>query len=94
MEAHENESETARREIFEEIGIPLDIDTSFRHETEYKLRCGKLKTLVLFLAECTGELNVDHNEITEYNWLPYEQARQILPYWYTDALDKTENMLK
>ncbi|MBQ8696807.1 MAG: NUDIX domain-containing protein [Clostridia bacterium] len=94
MEAHESEPETARREILEEIGLTLDIDTTFRYETEYKLKYGKLKTLVLFLAECAGELNIDPGEITEHCWLPYEQAREVLPYWYTDAIEKADSVLR
>lgn len=94
MEAHESEEMTARREIFEEIGLTLDIDTSFRHETEYKLKYGKLKTLVLFLAECAGEPDIDPGEIIGHSWLPYEQAREVLPYWYTEAIDKADIKLQ
>jgi len=94
MEAHETEAETARREIFEEIGLHLELDTSFRFVTDYNLRGGKVKTLVLFISECVGKPKIDTGEITEHSWLSYTEAREILPHWYTEALEKVNDMLK
>ncbi len=94
MEAYETEAETARREIFEEIGLHLELDTSFRFVTDYNLRGGKVKTLVLFISECVGKPKIDPGEITEHSWLSYTEAREILPHWYTEALEKVNDMLK
>ena len=90
MEAFETEQQTALREIKEEVGISTELKPDFRMEIQYELRNGKHKTVVLFLAECCGEIEIDTDEITESRWLGYEQAKAVLPKWYADAIDKAE----
>ncbi len=93
MEAFESEEQTAKREIFEEIGLSLDLMPDYRAETVYHLKYGKKKTLIMFIAEYKGEMTVDPGEITEYCWAAYTEAKQILPGWYHAALEAVENKL-
>lgn len=93
MEAFETEKETAQREIKEEIGISVDFIQGFRETVQYKLADGKLKTVVLFLAECNENITTDEKEIEKYEWLSAENAKAILPYWYTPIIEKVENVV-
>lgn len=93
MEAFETEKETAQREIKEEIGILVDFVQGFRETVQYKLADGKFKTVVLFLAECRGNITIDEKEIEKYDWLSAENAKAILPYWYTPIIAKAKKIL-
>ncbi len=77
MEAGETEAETARREVFEEIGwTPMLLD-GFRAQDEYELaeKPGTSKRVTYFLAEYDGEpLSPRQGEIRRILLLPYEEA--------------------
>lgn len=79
MEGDETEPETARREVFEEIGLhPVFMD-GFRETDEYELRekPGTRKRVVYFLTEYGDEPLVPlQGEIQRISLLPYEQALQ------------------
>ena len=92
MEAFETEQQTAKREIFEEIGVKVDFIEGFRAEVHYDMPNNKQKTVVLFLAEYNGGLNIDKNEISDYCWLNFEDAKHTLPQWYRDAIIKVEEV--
>ena len=77
MEGNETEEETARREIFEEIGLRPRFLPGFREQDEYDLaeRPGFRKRVTYFLAEFEGgTLTPRPGEIREILLLPYEQA--------------------
>lgn len=93
MEAYENEEQTAKREIKEEIGVSVDFTPGYRETVQYKTLDGKLKTVALFLAECDKEISNNKNEIESFAWLPFEKAKTILPPWYSPILEKTEHLL-
>ena len=93
MEAFETEEETAKREIKEETGLSIDFVPGFRETTMYDLPGGKQKTVVLFLAECTGPLKIENNEIKNALWLSVRQAMSTLPEWYHPILEKAEKAL-
>ncbi len=77
MEGGETEEETARREVFEEIGLRLPFLPGFREQDEYDLaeRPGFRKRVTYFLAEFADEaLTPRPGEIRDILLLPYEQA--------------------
>ena len=85
LDEGETEMDAARREIREEVGITeLNFNEAFRAETDYEIeRDGEryLKVAVYFLAETpTAEVNVDGEEITQYQWLNLEEALELLPF--------------
>ncbi len=88
MEAFETERGTAEREAREEAGIELSFIDGFRREMYYTLREKISKTLVLFLAECRGEVKYDGREISGHLWLSLEEAKKCLPNDYADILDE------
>ena len=77
MEGSETEQETARREVFEEIGLEPDFLPGFREEDEYDLaeKPGTRKHVTYFLAEYKGQPLVPRQgEIRKIQLLPYDQA--------------------
>ncbi len=94
VEAFETEEQTAKREIFEEIGISVEFVSGFRKQIHYGLSSIYQKDLVLFLAEYNGELKIDNDEISDYRWLNCHWAKQTLPKWYGEIIDFAEVRLK
>ena len=90
MEAFETEQQTAKREILEEIGAKVNFIEDFRAKVHYIMPNDKQKTVVLFLAEYNGELNINKNEISDYCWLNFEDATHTLPCWYRDVIMNIE----
>ena len=77
MEGSETEQETARREVFEEIGLIPDFIPGFREEDEYDLaeKPGTRKRVTYFLAECQDTPLVPRpGEIRSIQLLPYERV--------------------
>ena len=88
MEAFETEEQTAGRELKEEAGISADFAPNFRETISYDIPGGKQKTVVLFLAECSGQLKINSGEIVNYLWLSPEEAKTVLPEWYCSVIEK------
>jgi len=79
MEGDETETETAKREVFEEIGLHPTFQDGFRETEEYDLleKPGTRKQVVYFLTEFGDETLVPrHGEIRRIMLLPYEEALQ------------------
>ena len=78
MEGSETEQETARREVFEEIGLEPDFLPGFREEDEYDLaeKPGTRKRVTYFLAEYRNDkpLVPRQGEIRRIRLLPYDEA--------------------
>ena len=55
---------------------------------------GKRKRLTLFLAACGGEPRLDEGECVSGVWLDARRARERLPAWYGEALERAERLLR
>lgn len=89
MEGDETETETARREVFEEIGLhPVFLD-GFRLQDEYALaeKPGTWKRVTYFLSEFTTETLVPREgEIRGIQLLPFEEAIHLFEHEGTRQL--------
>ncbi len=97
IEAFETEQDCALRELFEETGIKAQLFDGFKTEINYSFQTSsgiKYKTVVLFVAEYNGELNIDKNEILSYQWLDAENAKQTLPNGNDRVIDSVEEFLR
>lgn len=77
VEPGETEVETATREISEETGLTVDIDTGFRHTITYSPAPSVMKDVVFFVARYSGtQAPIDNHddEVVSQDWLPLEQA--------------------
>lgn len=81
MEAGESEEDTARREIKEETGLDVLLDTGFRETVNYSPKKNTKKTVVYFVGMVASyELVPQQDEISELRWLEIEQAGNVLTY--------------
>lgn len=81
VEELETEEETALREIVEETGLEVTLDTGFRQENRYSPKPGVMKDVIYFIAESPQEGVVNQeDEVTNYQWLSYAEARSQLTY--------------
>lgn len=82
IEGTETLKETAEREIREETQLVLPIDTSFHVYTEYDLPNGNHKQLTLYTAELdqSEDVHLQTEEIKNYGWFTYQDAREQLTY--------------
>ena len=72
---NETESETALREIREETGLTVTLDTGFRAVVTYSPKPDVMKDVIYFAAEYIGgEAHRQVEEVTELCWVPAEKA--------------------
>lgn len=81
METGETEEQTALREIKEETGLDVALDTSFRKVITYTPKKDITKDVIYFLAKA---LNYDYTpqeeEIAQIKWVEINHAVSILSY--------------
>ena len=83
MEGSETEMETARREVFEEIGLHPEFIPGFYEQDAYPLaeKPGTSKRVSYFLAEYKdADLMPREGEIKKIFLLPYEQALTLFEH--------------
>ena len=83
MEAGETETETALREIGEEVGLRPRLIPGFRTETEHSLpqKPGVIKRIVYFLAEYEDqEIIFQKEELLSAPLVSYEQAMELFVF--------------
>ncbi len=82
VEKGETEHETARREIYEEVGLKdLTFYDGFRAEISYSPKPNTEKLVVFFLAEAHSD-NVQYlwDEHVAHQWLPPAEILSLLKY--------------
>ena len=81
VEGAETEEETAVREIMEETGISVNLDTSFRHVITYAPKKETTKDVVYFLARAvTYDYTPQEEEIAQIKWVEINHAATLLSY--------------
>ncbi len=86
-EKGESERETAVREIHEETGLHPHFRHGFYERIYYLTPKGRRKEVVYFLARVwKPRLRVQVDEISEYRWASYAEARSLLTFENTRLL--------
>ncbi|MCL1788834.1 MAG: NUDIX domain-containing protein [Oscillospiraceae bacterium] len=82
VEDGETEAQTAAREIMEETGVDVFIDTGFRETVTYSLRRDIKKTVVYFVAKVkkNKDLIPQSSEISELRWVEINKADKFLVF--------------
>lgn len=81
VEAGEDETDTALREVREETGLDIMIDPSFRETVTYFPRKDTQKVVVYFIGKAKSyELIPQEEEIAEIRWVDIGHAMQLLTY--------------
>lgn len=81
VEANETEAETALREIREETGLTVQLDTNFRAVVTYSPKPNVVKDVVYFAAVPTGgHAQMQAEEVTDMRWVPIGEADRLITY--------------
>lgn len=81
VEANETEIETAKREIWEETGLQVEIIDGFRHELSYSPSPGIEKDVIYFLArETGGNPEVQEAEVSRMEWVQMDRVIEKITY--------------
>lgn len=96
IEFGEDEKMAAKREVFEEVGMDVNLDPDFREEIHYNIKGTPInKEVVLFLSEISwfGRLKIDENEINKYEILKYDIACKRLGENLIEILKKANDYI-
>lgn len=96
LEEGESEEEAAVREILEEAGISIRLDSSFREELRYVMPNGIPKISIYFLGEYENQTPTRQpEEVDEIRLLPYEESMGLLTFDnMKEVLEKADEYLK
>ena len=79
VEPGETETQTAVREIREETGLTVEVDTRFRHVETYRPKDDVEKDVVLFLGRpLSGEETPQLSEIQTLRWCSLAEAFRLV----------------
>lgn len=79
MEPGETEPETALREIFEETGLTVSLDTRFRHTATYNPKEQVEKDVILFLGTpLSGVETPQPSEVQALRWATFSEAAELI----------------
>lgn len=81
VEKKETEEETALREIREETGLKVKLDTGFRQTVTYSPKPEVMKDVIYFAAKADSEKpKAQPEEVLEIRWEKPEQALELVTY--------------
>jgi 8-oxo-dGTP pyrophosphatase MutT (NUDIX family) len=81
VEPDESETDTARREILEETGVEVIIDSSFRETVTYFPKKDTKKNVIYFLAKAKNHNFVKQDtEVEDIKWVDMGEVHNILTY--------------
>ena len=81
VEAGETLEETAKREVFEETGLRIDIIPGFISKSQYSIQNRIQKTVQIYVASTKDtQTRIQIEEIEDYVWLTYENALKNLKF--------------
>ena len=81
VEEGETEEQTAIREVKEETGIDVEVDSNFRYTTKYSPKEGVMKEVVFFLARnLNSATKAQEEEVSEVKWFTFKEAIDKITY--------------
>lgn len=81
VEQGETEVQTAVREIKEETGVDVDIDTRFREVVTYSPKKDVIKDVIYFFAVAKGyETQKQESEVSEVRWVDADKVLRCVSY--------------
>lgn len=81
IEKGESKEDCAKREVFEETGLKVKLDTSFEKTISYSPYYEVIKNVTFYLAKpLSDNIKVDNKEVICVKWLPLERALNALTY--------------
>lgn len=81
VEQNETEVQTAKREIKEETGIDVEIDTRFKEKVTYSPKKDVLKDVIFFAAKTDSKEYVrQQEEISKIEWVNLDHAEKRVSF--------------
>ena len=81
VEKGETEEQTALREILEETGLTVSLDTGFRTVVTYSPKRGVMKDVVYFAAEVVGgAAHMQAEEVSDMRWVALSDTDAYITY--------------
>ena len=81
VEENENEEETALREIKEEVGLDVIIDSGFRTVETYSPKDGFIKDVVYFVAYSKSmDTTMQAEEVRDIKWVKIKEATDLIEF--------------
>lgn len=81
VENQESEIETALREIAEETGLSVDLDTNFRKVVSYSPKPDVIKDVVYFIGFTQGNsIQRQVEEVSDASWFELSEALNYITY--------------
>lgn len=81
VEADENETETALREVREETGLIVELKDGFTYRMKYSPKVGTIKEVVYFIGlSKDNRVNCQASEIADYKWLQLKDAVDLVTH--------------
>ncbi len=81
VEANETEEQTARREVQEETGLLVKLDTRYREMVTFSPAPRIMKDVVYFAATViSGTETPQLSEVSDVRWVPFSKAEQYITF--------------
>ncbi len=81
VEAGETEEETALREVREETGLTVRLDTRYREMVTFSPAARTLKDVVYFAATVvSGTETPQLTEVSDVRWVAFDEAHRFITY--------------
>ena len=81
VEENETEEETALREIKEEVGLDVIIESGFRTVETYSPKDGFIKDVVYFVAYCKSmDTTMQAEEVRDIKWVKIKAATDLIEF--------------
>ncbi len=81
VEKQETEKETAKREIREETGLKVKLETGFRESVTYSPKPNVMKDVIYFAARVeSGKTKAQPEEVLDIRWEDEEHAMELVTF--------------
>jgi len=88
-ENDETDRETVIREVLEETGLKVRLIDGFKEKSRYSPIPGVEKTVTFYLGFSMGKVSIQEDEVMEYEYLPYEEAKERITFNESREIIKT-----
>ncbi|HSR05393.1 MAG TPA: NUDIX domain-containing protein [Proteiniclasticum sp.] len=88
-ENNETDRETVIREVLEETGLKVRLINGFKEKSRYTPVPGVEKTVTFYLGFSMGKVSIQEDEVMEYEYLPYEKAKERITFKESREIIKT-----